>query len=212
MENNTNIEAQLAAINQKLDFLTDEMHQQRQLRLEVQSLKAEIGTISKDIIKTVVEELDDMAEHFNSDHVIYLMKKLARNTESIYKAVDQLQATNDFIQETTPVVKEVFADIVSQMEHYSQKGYFENAKAFFNLFESAMDQISQEDIVRLTNNSQALIKTLKTFSPEPATQISFISLLKIMGAPEIRKLIASSVAFTKQLVANQQQNTMLTKQ
>ncbi len=59
----TDVQAQIDAINRKLDFIVEELAHQKRHRLEMQDLKDDLTIVGRDLYQTGVEELEEISEH-----------------------------------------------------------------------------------------------------------------------------------------------------
>jgi len=215
----TQLEKQIKDINQKLDVLTQYMQEQQRRQREWQELKEDMTLIGKDIFQTAVEELDEIAHHFDTTDLLYLLKKLLRNTRNFSRIVDQLESAFDFVNDATPLGKQVLNQMMDTLSELEKKGYFEFGKEAFKIFDTIVTTFTVDDIRLLRENIAAIIITFRNMTqPEMLgsmnnalhffqkmdvnvdQKISYWQLMKEMRDPEFKRGIAFLIHFMKNMV------------
>lgn len=212
-------EQQMLEINQKLDVLTQYMQEQQRRQREWQELKEDLTLIGKDIFQTAVKELDEVAHHFDSTDLIYLLKKLLRNTRNFSKMVDQLESGFDFVNDAAPLGKQVLNQIMDTLSELEKKGYFEFGKEAVKIIDTIVTTFTMDDIRLLRENIVAIIITFRNMTqPEMLgsmnnalhffrkmdvdvdQKIGYWQLMKEMRDPEFKRGISFLIHFMKNMV------------
>ncbi len=218
---NEKLQQQLDDMNAKLALITEEIQEQRKFRMQVQGLQQDVSKVATDAVMTVTQELDEMSDAFNTEHVVYLLRKMALNTQNLSKSVDQLQSLHDLIGESTPIVKDVFHEAVIKLDEFANKGYFDRLQELQHLLEKVADNVSPADIKNISKNSEALATTLKnvsskelleplniavdtykTFTPPENKKVSLFKLLRHLISPDMRRLLVMAIEFTRKFMDN----------
>ncbi|HDZ12357.1 MAG TPA: hypothetical protein ENH53_09070, partial [Bacteroidetes bacterium] len=119
------LEQRLNEIDQKLNFITEQMAVQARRQREMQELKDDLNRIATDAFQSAVNELEEVAPSFDSSDLLYLIKKLLRNVTNITKIIGQLESVKDFATDIAPISKQAYLDVLSQMDELDRRGYFE---------------------------------------------------------------------------------------
>ena len=92
---NANISKQLEDINQKLNLISQQMLETQKRQKEFEELKDDMSIIGKDMFNAAVDELEDVAPYFDTKDLIYLVKKLLRNTRNLNTMLTQMEGAAD---------------------------------------------------------------------------------------------------------------------
>lgn len=223
--NEKNVEKQLAEINAKLDVLTAQMAVQAQRQQELQELKDDLSRIGSDLFQSAVTELDEVAHHFDSQDLLHLLKKLLRNTRNISKMVDQLENISDFVTDAAPIGRQAFLEILATLDEFDRKGYFDFLRETVGIFDNVVDAFSADDVKLLGDNIVTILQTVKNLTQpdmllainnalavykdldiQLAEKISYRDLFKQARTPEMRRGLAFSIQFMKNLAQHSFEN------
>jgi uncharacterized protein YjgD (DUF1641 family) len=218
METNP-IEQQLAEINQKLDTLTTYMLEQQRRQREWRELQDDLTIIGKDIFQTAVTELDEVSRHFDTEDLLHLLKKLLRNVKNISRMMDQVESAVDFIEDATPLSKQIFSQLLETLAELEKKGYFEFATESIKIVDTVITTFTVDDIRLLRENIVGIIETFRNMTqPEVLSSvnnalhffekldvsvdenISLWQLLKELNDPEMKRGMAFMIRFMKNMV------------
>ncbi len=215
-------EQQLAEINRKLDFIVEQMKIEARQRQERQELKQDLNRIAVDMFQTAVEELDEVAHHFDSQDLLHLLKRLMRNTRNLIKLLDQLESLSNFVQDATPIGKEAFLDLLYTLNELDRKGYFDFMKELLKIVDRIVTSFTVEDVKALGDNIVTILNTVKNLTqPEMLhainnavsvyknldisvkEEISYWDLIKAARTPEMKRGMAFAIQFLKNLAETQ---------
>ena len=214
------IEKQLAEINQKLAYITEQMELQARRQREKDELRQDLGRIANDVFQTAVVELDEVAHHFDSADLLHLVKKLLRNVRNLTRMFDQMESFSDFMRDATPIAREAFFDLLYTLDQLDQKGYFEFFKEATKIVDEIVSSFSIEDVRALSENIVTILLTVKNLTQPDMLmainnaisvyknldiniegEISYWRLIKEARTPEMRRGIAFGIQFLKNLSA-----------
>lgn len=218
----TDIQEQIDALNQKLDFIVEELAHQKRHRLEMQDLKEDLTIVAKDLYQTTVVELEEVSDHVRPGDIVFLLKKLLRNVNNISGAFDQLESARDLLADLTPISKEVYSSLLVTLDELDRKGYFEFARKARGMADDAVGTLVEEDLDQLRENLPKLIRWTKSVT-QPGTlraletmvvalergeasareDVSLFGLLKEMNKPQTRRGMAAMLEFVRGLGAPQ---------
>ena len=214
------IEQQIQDIHQKLDFITEQLKEQQRRQREFQELKQDLMLIGKDVFQVATVELDEVAQHFDTEDLLYLFKKLLRNTRNLAKMMDQIESAADFFKDAAPLGKQIVNQLMETLEDFEKKGYFDFARESFNILDTIVTSFSIEDMKLLRENITSILLTVKSLTqPEILSamnnavgffqkmdvdtheDVSYWKIIKQLHDPELKRGIAFMIQFMKNMVS-----------
>ncbi|MBS1249049.1 MAG: hypothetical protein MAG431_00622 [Chloroflexi bacterium] len=208
------MENDLALLNEKIDHMNQQMatltayvaSQQRRQR-EMEELKQDIIPIGNHMVKLAIDELAEIDTEFELEDLLFLLKRVLRNTNLILELMDRVESFAGLANETEILGKQVFASTVETLDRLEREGYFDLAREGGRALENIVTEMNNEDIRSLGDNLPSLLKTLQKLSqPEVLTLVDgslealqsqeteeTISTLKLLGElrhPEVRAGLA----------------------
>jgi uncharacterized protein YjgD (DUF1641 family) len=213
-----NIQAQIDAINAKLDMILEEVLAQREMRESVLDLANDASIIGKDVFKNTVIQLDKAGVELDSEAIAGIGLKLIRNVENINDFLDTLESINDFVKDVSPIIHQVGLDAIHKLHELEQKGYID----FFKELSKAMDNIvthfTVEDVKALSDNVVVILETVKNLTQpdmlkavnnavsiyknldmENVEEISLFKAMMEFRKPEMRRGIGFMITFLRRL-------------
>jgi uncharacterized protein YjgD (DUF1641 family) len=159
-----NIQAQIDAINQKLDIILEELHAQRETRQSLEDLTADMSIIGKDIFKNTVIQLDKAGVELDTEALTGIGIKLIRNIENINEFLEMLESINDFLKDAGPIIHQVGLDAINKMHELEQKGYIDFFRELSKSLENIVTHFSAEDVKALSDNIVFIMETVKNLT------------------------------------------------
>jgi uncharacterized protein YjgD (DUF1641 family) len=234
------LEQQISQINQRLDFITQYLQEQHRRQREWDELKEDLTAVGKDVFQTAVQELDEISYHFDTADLLYLLKKLLRNTRNLTKMMDQVESVTDFVHDAAPLGKHILDEVMENLSELERKGYFEFGREVFKIIDTVVSSFTVGDIRLLQENIVSILLTLKNLTqPQMLSsannaltffqkmevvveqKVSYWSLLKELRDPELKRGLAFIIQFMKNMVQtngsrlpqnNETKNLMNTKE
>ena len=223
-----NIQSQIDAINKKLDIIVQEIEYQRKHRMEMEDLKDDLMRVGKDVYDTALIELEEVHDHIKTGDMFYLFKKLLRNINNITKTFEQLENLKDFLQDFSPVSRELFLDFMNKLNEFDKKGYFEFLREMSKMSDSIVTSFTVEDIKNLGDNVVTILNTVKNLTQpdmlqtinnavsiyknlniEISEKITLFSLIKELNNPEVKRGLAFAIKFLKNIAESQHHNKII---
>ncbi|MFC1564377.1 DUF1641 domain-containing protein [candidate division KSB1 bacterium] len=211
----------LASINNKLDYVLDEIELQKRHRREMDDLKDDITRVGNDVFKSAVLELEEVHDHIQTGDILYLFKKLLRNIKNLTGMFEQLENINDFLKDFSPVFRELLLDQMNKMDELDRKGYFEFFKELSRIIDIIVTSYSTEDIKKLGENIVTMLNIVKDVTQPEMLQtvnnaltvyknmdvdisddVSIYSLFKELRTPEMKRGFAFAIQLLKNLASN----------
>lgn len=218
------LDSQLSEINKKLDLLTEQAAITARRQREFEELKDDLQRIGTDIFQSAVVELNEVANHFDANDLLHLIKKVLRNVRNLSKMFDQLESVNDFIRDFAPSGKVAFLELLSTFDEMDRKGYFEFIKESTKVIDKVVTSFNVDDIRLLGDNIVSIMNTIKNLTqPDMLAamnnavsiyknldfviddKVSYFKLFKEAKTPEMRRGIAYGIQFLKSLSKNAHQ-------
>lgn len=208
---------EILAITQKLNWLADE---QLRRQNELEELKRDLIPIANQFVKLSIDELADIGSDFKLDDLLFLFKRLLRDTNLLINLLDRLEATVELVDESQRITKQVFSKAVNELDRLERMGYFRFAQEGWKIFEKIVTEFSEEDIRALGENIVTILTTIKNltqpeimtltnkalsaviYDPQPMEDPSLVSLLKDLSNPKVRRGLSRMINLLK-VIADQ---------
>ncbi len=216
-----NYQTQIDNLDKKLDIILEEIELQRQHRHEMEDLKDDLMRIGNDLYQTAIVELEGMHDSVNSADILFLVKKLFRNVNNITKSFELLENFKGFLEDFSPVSREIFLDWLKNLDEFDRKGYFEFTKELKTVMDNIVTSFTTEDVKALGDNIVTILNTIRSLTQpnmlkainnavsvyekldiEVADEISLFTVIKRLNKPEVRRGMAFGLKFLENL-ANQ---------
>lgn len=208
-------QADLAAIHAKLDRMAFLMEEQQRRGQALEELRNDLVPIANHMIKISIDELAEIGGEFQLEDLLFLLKRLLRDTRLLVETLDKLEALHDLADETQLMGRQVFNQVVEQLEGMEQRGYFAFARGGMYVAERVMSEFGEEDVRALGDNIVTILATVRNMTqPEvlamannligaasdesllPDT-VSTWTLLRELGDPKVRRGMARMLNIVK---------------
>jgi uncharacterized protein YjgD (DUF1641 family) len=220
------MENDLALLHQKIDYLTEQLEAQKQRQQELDALKNDLLPVANHMIKLSIDELAEIGRDFQLEDLLFLLKRLLRNTHSLIDLLDRLESATDLIDDANYLGKEVFASTVSTLDKLERDGYFDFMREIWNILDrivhelgyeelqalgdnivmslTTMRHLTQPEVLSLANNAVEAISNGKDLDRAP----SLFALMRELSNPQVRKGLARMINLLK-VLADQPQSASL---
>lgn len=211
----------LDALDRKLDLVLAEVEHVRRIRREVEELKDDLTRVGKDLFRTAVGEMEEVAPFVDTGDFAALTKRLLRNVNNLNELLVQLESARDLVHDATPLAREIFSDGLAKLDELDRKGYFAMARELQRALDNVVASFTVEDVRLLGDNLVAILQTVKNLTqPEMlqainnATEIykklDFDSMeeftlwraFKEVNKPEMRRGLGFLIVFLRNLSAH----------
>ena len=119
----------LIALNQKVDtlaeqmqFLIDQAEIQGRRAQEFEELKADLIPIGNQLVNLTIQELEEIGTEFELEDLLYLLKRVLRNTNLILSMMDRFEALMGIADEVELLGKQVFSTVVEELDRLERTG------------------------------------------------------------------------------------------
>ena len=217
MEQN-DLQKQIDEINRKLDIIVGEIELQSRHRREMDDLKDDLTRVGKDVYDTAVLELEEVSDSIDTGDMLHLGKKLLRNVKNITKTFEQLENLKDFVNDFSPISRDLFIDFMNKLDEFDRKGYFQFLKELGNVMDNVVTSFSADDVKHLAENIVTILNTVKNLTqPEMlhavnnaltvyqnldvdlSEKITTFGIMRELNKPEVKKGLAFALKFLENL-------------
>lgn len=207
----------LELLHQKIDYLTEQLDEQRKRQREFDELKHDMIPIANHMMKLTIDELADIGSDFQAEDFIFLVKRLLRNTHSFIRLMDYLEAGIGFSEEVSLLGTQIFNNLVETLDRLEHQGYFAFLNEGWNIVERIVTEFSEEDVKALGDNIVTILGTVRTMTqpeilnlannainaieatPVEEQNISTLDLLRELSDPQVRRGMARLLNIVKAL-------------
>ena len=213
----------LALLHQKLDYLTEQLELQNKQKEGMNELMQDAIPVVNHMIKLSIEELAEIGSDFQLEDLLFLLKRILRDTQMLVGLLDQVEAVADLAEEGQVMGKRIFHQVTMELDRLEREGYFGFARAGWGVMEQIMTEFSEEDVRALGDNIVTILTTVRNMTqPEvmalannavgalqdetlEVKPVSAFGLLRELSKPETRIGMARLLNLVKAL-ANSPQN------
>lgn len=207
------IQEQIAAINQKLDVIIENVELQKRKREEMDDLIEDLNIVAKDAFQQSVILLDKAQVELDSCGLSCLLIKILQNVGTFHEMLEMMESARDFMKDVSPILHQVGLDAVHKMNEFEQKGYFDYIRELGKFIDKWIQTFTLEDLRKLEDNLNniagiirnlsdpdllaALNRTSKALAEmkmdEKADDKSLWQIFRQLRSPEVRKSISYSL-------------------
>lgn len=205
---------------EKLDYLTKQYDEQVRRQDELNELKEDLLPVANHMIKLSIDELTEIGTEFQVEDLLFLLKRLLRDTHLLVGLLDRLESMVELADETSRIGQQVFNQAVLSLDRLERDGYFAFAQGGWRIIERIVNEFGEEDIEALGENIVTILTTvrnltqpeimnltnnaLQAIQDEPVTgeNISMWALLRDLNDPKVRKGMARLMNMLK-VIADQ---------
>ena len=149
---------EIKVLNDKIDFLTDQVMSVTSRLKAVDELKEDMALFASDAFTGIVNFLADVDFHFRSEDFIALIKKMLRNVKNLSRMMNQLESITELAEDVAPLAKEVFNDMVEKFEQLEKDGLFTSMQSAFSGMKRLHENFTPEEIERMGDNHVRILK------------------------------------------------------
>jgi hypothetical protein len=182
---------ELAQINQKLDYLTAQFEAQRAQQRSMKELVDDAIPVVNHVIKLSIDELAEVGNDFELNDLLFLVKRVLRDTRMLVGLLDQLEAVAELADEGQQMGKRIFHQVTMELDHLEREGYFGFARAGAKVAERLVHDHKPEDLESLG------IRVAEALKAEMPGKISLFDLVRAMGDQKVRRGLYRSLNLLK---------------
>jgi len=201
MDKELNILGQkIDTLSEQMAFLTEQAESQGRRAREFADLKADLIPIGNQLVNLTIQEMEEISADFELEDLLYLLKRVLRNTNLILEMMDRFEALMGIADEVELLGKGVFSAIVEELDRLERNGTFTQGG---ELLSAMSDGETLGDLNR----------ALKAFKAEPkGSPPSLFSLLREINQPDARRGLSRLLNMLKALGTHQGDNSITVSQ
>ncbi len=199
---------EVSLLHTKLDHLTELLEAQRRRQQGMDELKQDLIPIANQMIQLTIDQLAEIDTEFQLEDMLYLFKRLLRNTRKLTLLMDRLDAAMDLADEATLIGPQVFDQAVETLDGLERKGYFRLARESARVVDRVATEFTETDVRLLGDNIVLILNTVKDLTQpeilnflrstllaaekeiEKPVDVSYGGLLRQMRDPAVRRGLA----------------------
>ena len=206
MENNlTLLHQKIDTLSEQVAYLTTQANSQQRRQQELDDLKSDMFPIVNHMIKLSIDELAEIGDEFQIDDLLYLLKRMMRNTSLILAMFNRLEAIMGVADEAELLGKQVFNFTVEELNRLERQGYFGFAREGWGILQRIVTEFSEGDVQALGDNIVTILTTIRNMTqPEimalannaigaiqedipETTKVSIWTIVRELGDPKVRR-------------------------
>ena len=129
----------LALLHEKIDYLTMQLEAQNKRQQEFEELQRDLIPIANHMIKLSIDELAEIGRDFQLEDLLFLLKRLLRNTNSLLTLMDMMESVMGLTDDVNRIGQEVFNVSVETLDRFEREGYFTFMQESWNVFERIVE-------------------------------------------------------------------------
>jgi uncharacterized protein YjgD (DUF1641 family) len=189
------METDLTALHQKIDlltgqvsYLTEQLEAQHNRQLEMVELRKDFMPIANDMVRIAIDELADIGNDFQAEDLLFLLKRVLRNTNNFITMLDRLEGVMGLADETKLLGHQVFDTTVETLAELEQKGYFDLLRGLGYITERIVDEFGEDDVRALGDNIVTILTTVKNMTQPEVLSIANQAVEAIQDQPSDQEI------------------------
>jgi uncharacterized protein YjgD (DUF1641 family) len=210
------LERKVDVMSMQMDLLVEELREQRLRRAQWDELRSDLAPIAGEAMTLASNELAAIQDFVQPEDMLRLLRRILRNTKNIEDGMARYESLMDFLDDAGPLTSEAVTKILTTLEDFEQRGYFDFAGAGLGLVDTIVTTYSKEDVEALSDNIVQMLDIVKNLTQpemlavakrmldavqrqqaaaelEPAEPPGLISLATQMRDPEVRRGLARAL-------------------
>ncbi len=220
------LERKLDTMSGQLDLIAEELREQRLRRQQWDELRSDLSPIAAEAMELASNELEAIQDFVQPEDMLRLLRRVLRNTKNIEDGMARYESLMDFLDDAGTLTNEAFVKILTTLEAFEQRGYFEFANAGMGVVDEIVTAYSKEDVEALGENVVQMLDIVKNLTQpemlavatrmldavqrqqaaaelEPAEPPGLLSLAGQLRDPEIRRGLARALNTFKVVSASE---------
>ncbi len=186
------IQRQIDVLNTKMDRILEELEYQREKRVAREDLEADLLRVGNDAYKAAVNGLAEYSDVINGDELQQLVWNLARNLRNINKVVLQMESGMAFLEDTSPILRQIIIDLTAQLNEWDCKGYFTLLRSSSEELSAILQTVDEQEVHAAGKRLSIVLDNIRItdWSQFDKEEVSLRSLFKELRSPEVKRAIA----------------------
>ncbi len=193
------VQKQLDDLTWKVDHLTQLLEAQQRRQQDLDELKADLIPIGNQMLKLSIDELAEIGSEFQMEDLFFLLKRLLRNTHTLVSLLERLEAGMGLAEETNLIGKQIFSNVVEELDQMEHKGYFAFAREGWSILDRIVTEFSEEDVRALGDNIVTILYTVRNMTQPEILELANRSLAAIRPEEELTPETVSTWSLLREL-------------
>ena len=148
----------------KMDYLTEQFEEQRRRQEELKELQNDLIPIMNHMFKLSIDELAEIGNDFELEDILFLVKRLLRDTHLLVNMLDQLESMAALSKDVEKLIQPIFNNAVQSLDELEHKGYFAFARGLWYITERVTDEFDENDVRELGDNIVTILNTVRNMT------------------------------------------------
>lgn len=192
----TSLHQKVDQLSAQIEILTEIAEVENKRRQEFEELKDDLIPIGNQLVQLTINELAEIGTDFELEDLLFLLKRVLRNTQLILAMMDRLEALMGVADEVELLGKQVFSTFVEALDRLERDGFFTQATEILQTL------TKPETMADMNQALQAFYVDPEETPKTPST----IRLLRELNQPETRRGIGRLLQILKTLGGEAQFN------
>lgn len=194
---NEQLQQRIEDLDRKMDRVLEELEEQRRNRMALADLEEDLVRVGNDAFRSIMADMDVYEDTINRQEFWKLFLNLARNVHYMNEVVLKMESGMSFLEDASPIGRELIMDFTKQLSVWQEKGYFEMFKVLTKQVDRVAGLVQPDDVRTAGDEIERLMKAMRE-TPVPADgDISLFKLLREMNTPETKQALGMLFAFLK---------------
>ena len=186
------LERKLDTMSEQLDLIAGELREQRLRRQQWDELRSDLSPIAAEAMELASNELEAMQDFVQPEDMLRLLRRILRNTKNIEDGMARYESLMDFLDDAGTLTNEAFIKILTALEEFEQRGYFEFANAGLGVVDQVVTAYSKEDVEALGENVVQMLDIVKNLT-QPEMLKSIDTAVKVFSNMETENVPEYSI-------------------
>lgn len=173
----TLLHTKIDQLTEQVAFLSDQAQDQQRRGQELDELKADLIPIGNQLVNLTIQELEEVGADFELEDLLYLLKRVLRNTHLILTMMDRLESIMGIADEVELLGKQVFSATVEYLDRLERSGLFQQTS-------DLLRALSEGDTLADLNRA---LMAFQDSSGSNQTPPSLFGLVRQLNQPEARR-------------------------
>lgn len=192
-------QTQIQELNNKLDFILEEIKLQKQKRQSSEDLFNDLSIIGKDFFNNTIKKFDNAGIELDYEALEQFSLRFIKNIKTFNELLGLIDSINDFAKDIAPIIKQIGLDLACKLNDLEQKGYIDFGKELLKVFDKIITGFSKEDIRLLADNVGNIIETFKNMNKANIPEYSLWKAFRVMNSKDGKKAIGFILTFLQNI-------------
>jgi len=185
-----------ALILERLDRIERQLAPLAATARSVSELRDELAPRVNEAVHALIEQLADVEADFQLEDLIYLIKKLMRNTRNLNFTLDQLKNLIDFVLTAEPLMKTTVPQAIFYLDALERQGVFRLLNTGIDVIGRIASRFSADELQHMADGLVRLVAIMQKLTAPAALDL----LDRMAGLPQRMNLEEAAPAGAKALL------------